>query len=94
MEKNVGGYDRIARFVAGPILLVVGIAALADLVTLAAGTLGLAIGVLAVLVGAVFLVTAIIQKCPINSLLGVNTYRDDTTELTGTDDAATGSKPN
>lgn len=75
MEKNVGGYDRIARFVVGPILIVVGAAALLGLFTIAAGTLGLAIAVVAVLVGLVLSVTATTQKCPLNSVVGLNTYR-------------------
>lgn len=83
MEKNVGGYDRIARFVVGPILVVVGAAALLGLFTIAAGTLGLAIAVVALLVGLVLSVTATTQKCPLNSVVGLNTYRgDETTEST------------
>lgn len=78
MEKNVGGYDRFARFVAGPVLIVVGIAALAGQLTLAAGTLGLALAAVALLVGAVFTVTATTQKCPLNRLLGIDTFRPKT----------------
>ena len=74
MEKNVGGYDRIARLVLGPILAIVGGAQLLGYVTIAAGTLGLAVGILALLVGLVFLVTGAVQKCPLNSLLGFDTY--------------------
>lgn len=80
MEKNVGGYDRIARFVVGPVLLVVGLAAFAGLLTLAAGTLGLVLAGAAVLVGAVLLVTAATQKCPLNSVVGMNTYQDEVGE--------------
>jgi hypothetical protein len=83
MEKNVGGYDRIARFVLGPALIVVGAAALLGLFTIAAGTLGLAIAVIAVLVGLVLSVTAVTQKCPLNNVLGMNTYRgEETTDST------------
>ncbi|WP_136717082.1 YgaP family membrane protein [Halorientalis salina] len=73
MDKNVGGYDRIARLVAGPILLVLGIAALAGMLTLAEGTVGTALAVIALLIGVVFLGTALTQKCPLNSLLGIDT---------------------
>ncbi len=73
MDKNVGGYDRIARFVAGPILLALGVASLAGMVTLAEGTTGTALGAIAALIGVVFLGTALIQKCPLNSLLGIDT---------------------
>ncbi|WP_276260273.1 YgaP family membrane protein [Haloglomus litoreum] len=75
MEKNVGGYDRIARLVVGPILAIVGTAALLGYVTIAAGTLGLALAAIALLVGLVFVVTGLTQKCPLNSLLGLDTYR-------------------
>lgn len=73
MDKNVGGYDRIARLVAGPILLALGIAALAGVLTLAEGATGMALAVIALLIGVVFLGTALTQKCPLNSLLGINT---------------------
>jgi len=78
MEKNVGGYDRIARAVLGPVLVVVGAASLAGFLTIAAGTLGLVIAVAALLVGAVLATTAVTQKCPLNDLLGVNTYEGAT----------------
>jgi hypothetical protein len=76
MEKNVGGYDRIARLLVGPLLVLVGAAALGGLFSVAGGTLGLAIAVVAILVGAVFVVTGITQKCPLNNALGLNTYRE------------------
>jgi NhaP-type Na+/H+ or K+/H+ antiporter len=68
MQKNVGGVDRIARLVVGPVVLLVGIAALAGAVPL--GTLGVAV---ALLVGAVLTVTGAVQRCPLNALLGVDT---------------------
>lgn len=75
MEKNVGGYDRIARLVVGPVLTLVGAAALLGFVTIAAGTLGVALAAIALLVGLVFVVTGLTQKCPLNRLLGFDTYR-------------------
>ena len=69
MERNVGGLDRKARLVAGPILLVLGIALAARVV----GTISLVVAGLAIVVGAVLLVTGTIQKCPANSIVGINT---------------------
>jgi hypothetical protein len=80
MEKNVGGYDRIARFIAGPVLIVVGGVALGGFVTLAAGTLGLVLAGLAVLVGAVLTITATTQKCPLNAAVGLNTHKEGSTQ--------------
>ena len=77
MEKNVGGYDRIARAIFGPVLIIVGAASLAGFLTIAAGTLGLVIGGAALLVGGVLATTAVTQKCPLNNLLGINTYKGE-----------------
>jgi hypothetical protein len=70
METNVGGLDRTARLVAGPLLLVVGLAALAELLPL-----GAVVGGLALLVGVVFTVTGLTRRCILNQLLGINTAR-------------------
>lgn len=70
MEQNVGGMDRTARLVAGPILAVVGILILLDVVA----TSPLLGGAL-VLVGAVFLATGLTQVCVLNRLLGINTRK-------------------
>lgn len=93
MEKNVGGYDRLARLVAGPVLLAVGLAAVGGFLTLAAGTLGLVLAAAATVVGGVFLVTGIIQKCPINSALGMDTYRGGERASDGTDDEGPAGRP-
>lgn len=77
MQKNVGGYDRIARLGIGPVLVLVGIAALVGWISLATGTLGVAIAALAIVVGAVLLVTALTRVCFVNSLLGIDTFRGD-----------------
>ncbi len=80
MEKNVGGYDRIARLVLGPVLGTVSLAALAGYLSLAIGPLST--GIVAALFGLislVFIVTGATQKCPLNRALGVNTYRSDRT---------------
>ncbi|GAB7095527.1 hypothetical protein JCM30237_26810 [Halolamina litorea] len=74
MEKNVGGLDRIARFIVGPLLIIVGLAAFAGLFTPALGTTVLVLAAVSVLVGAVLTVTAATQKCPLNSVIGLDTY--------------------
>ena len=86
MEKNVGGYDRIVRFVAGPLLVVVGLAALGGFITLWSGTLGVVAAAILALVGAVLLTTAATQKCPLNAALGMDTYSPKTASETGTDE--------
>jgi hypothetical protein len=85
MEKNVGGIDRIARFVLGPALIIVGVAALAGLFSLAAGTTGLALAAVLLVVGAVLTTTALTQKCPLNSLIGLNTFRSTDTRSSSED---------
>ena len=75
MDKNVGGYDRVGRLVIGGVLLVTGIAGYAGMLRVAVGPSpqGL-LALLLVLIGAILLVTGYIQKCPIHSVLGMNTH--------------------
>jgi hypothetical protein len=68
METNVGGYDRTARLIIGPILLLLGIAALVEIIRL-----GTTLGIIVLVLGAVFTVTGVSRKCILNQLLGVNT---------------------
>ena len=68
MDRNVGGLDRTARLVVGPLTLLAGLGALVDV--LPASSL---IGALLIVVGAILLVTGATQRCPLNSLLGVDT---------------------
>lgn len=68
MQKNVGGMDRKARLVVGPILLIVGLAAVVGALPL--GTVG---AIAALVVGAILAVTGAVQRCPLNTLLGVDT---------------------
>lgn len=76
MEKNVGGYDRIGRFVIGAILVVTGIAGYAGAIPLAVRPVPQALAALVlVVIGAVLLATGYTQKCVINRVLGVNTNR-------------------
>ena len=93
MQKNVGGYDRLARFVLGPLLIVVGGVILAGLWSPIAGTTAVAVSAVAILVGLVFVVTATTQKCPLNKLLGLNTYRPPSDEDTGQETDTQGAKP-
>lgn len=68
MNRNVGGLDRSARLIVGSILAIAGI-------VVAAGfwELGTLVGAGALVVGAVLLVTGATQKCPLNSVAGVDT---------------------
>lgn len=70
MDKNVGGLDRNARFVIGALLVVAGILIYVDYLAL-----GVVAALIAVVVGAVLLVTGYTQKCPINQAAGINTLR-------------------
>ncbi|MFC7020630.1 MULTISPECIES: YgaP family membrane protein [Haloarcula] len=91
MQKNVGGIDRIARLVLGPVLLIVGVAAISGILTITAGTTGLVVAALLLVVGAVFTVTGLTQTCPLHSILGFNTFRSDGSSST-TDDVGPESK--
>ena len=63
MKHNVGGIDRIGRIVLGVVLLVVGLVAPIDMTW----------RIVALVVAAVALVTAIVRFCPANWMLGINT---------------------
>lgn len=65
MKLNVGGYDRIARFVIGIVLLVVGLTA----------PVGAAWQLVALVVAAIALLTAVVRFCPINHVFGINTCK-------------------
>lgn len=62
MDRNVGGIDRIGRLVVSLALLAVGYRN-RDTTT----------GTLAFIAGADLLATAVIQRCPVNALFGVDT---------------------
>lgn len=92
MEKNVGGYDRIARLVLGPVLGTISLAALAGFVALGVGPLST--GVVAALFGlvsVVFIVTGLTQQCPLNRALGLDTYRPE--RSADTEETDTGEAP-
>ena len=76
MKKNVGGADRIARLVVGPVLILSGIAGYAGLFALAVGPLPQTLtSVILFLVGAILLVTGLVQRCPANRIIGLDTHR-------------------
>ena len=62
MQPNVGGFDRRLRVVAGLALLVVGYR-----------NRDRTLGSLAFIAGSDILATAVIQRCPVNVLVGINT---------------------
>lgn len=76
MRKNVGGRDRAARLVVGPALILGGIAGYAGVLALAVGPLPQALTSVTVFaIGAILLVTGLVRRCPLNRLLGLDTYR-------------------
>lgn len=74
MEKNVGGYDRIARLVVGPVLILLGLASYLGVVLPPADTPAYALVGLVLLVGVVFVVTGATRVCFLNRILAVNTF--------------------
>ena len=72
MQENVGSFDRLARAVLGPTLLVLGGAY--ALRRRPSGRAPFASAV-ALVAGALIAETAVTQVCPVNALLGVNTRR-------------------
>lgn len=62
MERNVGGFDRVGRTVLAAILLLVGYR-----------NRDRTLGVLAFVAGSDLLATAVIQRCPVNAVLGIDT---------------------
>lgn len=63
MKCNVGGLDRTGRIVIGIVLLVVGLAAPVEMTW----------RVVALVVAAIALLTAIVRFCPANAIFGINT---------------------
>ena len=66
MKRNVGGIDRVLRFVLGITLLVVGYR-----------NRERTAGTLAFIAGSDICATAIIQRCPVNALVGLDTSSAD-----------------
>lgn len=75
MKKNVGGTDRMARLVLGPVLIVAGIAGYAGLLPLAVGPLPQALtAVIVFVLGAILFATGLARRCLLNRLVGLDTY--------------------
>ncbi|MFW6152790.1 MAG: YgaP family membrane protein [Halobacteriota archaeon] len=78
MKRNVGGLDRTARLVIGVVLVLIGVAGYIGLLWVAFGPVPQALGsVVIVLIGLILVATGLTRRCPINSLLGRDTYRQD-----------------
>lgn len=67
MNRNVGGFDRTLRIVLGLAMLVVGYR-----------NRGQTAGTLAFVAGSDIFATAIIQRCPVNALFGIDTCGPET----------------
>lgn len=81
MQKNVGTIDRIVRIVLGGALVAVGVAGYLGAVTLAFGPVSQALAaVIVALVGAIILVTGLVQQCLIYRVFGISTYREPAAE--------------
>ncbi|WP_254532599.1 YgaP family membrane protein [Natrinema gelatinilyticum] len=68
MKHNIGSADRVVRLIGGALLVVIGVASLAGLLEF-----GTVAGVGAVLIGAIFLGTALTRVCLVYRLLGIET---------------------
>jgi len=66
MRENVGGADRVARFVIGPVLMGIGLVQLGS-------RRGRALAALALVAGAAVLESGITRVCPVSRLLGLDT---------------------
>ena len=75
MKKNVGGFDRTWRLVGGTLLAIIGVAALVGAISI-----GTVLPILLVVFGVVFFATGVVQKCVINRLVGLDTYRGEEAE--------------
>lgn len=62
MDRNVGGFDRLGRVILATILLVAGYRNRTR-----------TLGALAFIAGSDLLATAVIRRCPVNALLGIDT---------------------
>lgn len=67
MKCNVGGVDRNGRIVIGVVLLVVGLLAPIEMTW----------RIVALVVAAIALVTAVVRFCPANAILGINTCKSE-----------------
>lgn len=78
MKLNVGGADRVVRLLVGSALLLLGGAGYLGIVGLATEPVPQALAsIVAILLGLVLFATGIARKCPLNRLLGVNTFQPE-----------------
>ena len=70
MKYNVGGMDRTGRIVLGIVLLLVGLAAPIEMTW----------RIVALIIAAIALVTATVRFCPVNAILGINSYEGEKTK--------------
>lgn len=66
MNRNVGGLDRVSRVALGAALLAIGYR-----------NRDRTLGTLAFIAGSDITATAVIQRCPVNALLGIDTCGGD-----------------
>ena len=66
MDKNVGGFDRVLRVVLGAALLLFGYR-----------NRDRPVGTLAFVAGSDVFATAVIQRCPLNAVFGIDTCPAD-----------------
>lgn len=71
MDKNVGGIDRTGRLIIGLLVAIAGVAALTGY-----WGAGAVVGGVALVIGAILLVTGTTQKCPINEAVGIDTTEE------------------
>lgn len=78
MQKNVGGFDRLARLGLGSLMIIVGATGYGGLVSLAVGPFPAVLtAVIVAFLGALLLMVGLVQKSPLNAALGINTYKGD-----------------
>lgn len=70
MERNVGGLDRTARLAVGIVLVLASAMAFAGY-----WAVGVVVGVVALLVGAILLLTGTTRKCPVNQVADIDTSK-------------------
>lgn len=76
MDVNVGGNDRTARLVLGPLLVLAGITGYAGIVRAAFDPFPQALtSIILIVLGLILMGTGYTRKCPVNEAAGRNTAR-------------------
>jgi hypothetical protein len=70
MKSNVGGMDRNGRFALGAVLLLIGLLVEMEMLW----------RIVVLVIAAIALVTAIVQFCPVNAMLRINTCESESKE--------------